>query len=430
MPISGNSAVARVNEIVLQPETYGAVGDGVTNDTAAFQACIDAAIALNKNVLIKLQPKTYLINSAPRTDRSGNCILSIFDAATSSKNLTIEGAGPAAWFSMKTILKCTRTTDTYSASFGPPSIIGGGTLEQLGSQNFYSGMISCRWFKIELPENPSNAGIDALTFAGLDLDEVHVVAGDGIGAATTATNPWAFGFRLPTIYGSGIMRLHQTHVLQMYTAYVLYVSDHVRFDNAYAFNCTQCLGFQDPFTAGFHPIAGDYLMSERCNYPMAGWDPLVGAKSLTSGSPYISNLLLGVENFTSPFNVIATVLDANNLIKGSIDIHFWNGISVANSAGTITGGQNLRVRTPNTAFPGVVASAATITPPAADVFKVSGVAAIATITPSYPGRTITLIFNSTASLTTGGNIKNGTFAGALDKTVTLICDGTSWYIDN
>lgn len=40
----------------VQPEQYGAVGDGVTNDFAALQACITA------NRAVRLGPKTYLFN--------------------------------------------------------------------------------------------------------------------------------------------------------------------------------------------------------------------------------------------------------------------------------------------------------------------------------------------------------------------------------
>ena len=41
---------------------------------------------------------------------------------------------------------------------------------------------------------------------------------------------------------------------------------------------------------------------------------------------------------------------------------------------------------------------------------------------------MTLIFESTAGLTDGGNLKlSGNFTGTADDTITLVCDGTNWY---
>jgi hypothetical protein len=76
-----------------------------------------------------------------------------------------------------------------------------------------------------------------------------------------------------------------------------------------------------------------------------------------------------------------------------------------------------------------VASAATITP-TGNVFHVTGTAAITSISATNisAGTRITLIFDSTASLTDGGNLRlNGNFSATTDDTITLVFDGTNWY---
>lgn len=77
-----------------------------------------------------------------------------------------------------------------------------------------------------------------------------------------------------------------------------------------------------------------------------------------------------------------------------------------------------------------VASATALTlPQSGNVFHISGTTAITSILVNgHTGKTVTLIFDSTASLTDGGNlILAGSFSGATNKVVVLVCDGLNWY---
>jgi hypothetical protein len=79
-----------------------------------------------------------------------------------------------------------------------------------------------------------------------------------------------------------------------------------------------------------------------------------------------------------------------------------------------------------------VASAATITLPNGDrVVKVTGTTNITSITASHVGRVVTLIFAGALTFTNGSNLKLNTAAGNLvttgDDTITLVCDGTNWF---
>lgn len=352
---NGNRWLGAEEDHVFYPEDYGAVGDGVTNDTAAIQACIDAALASSTAATVRFRPATYLINSAPRTDRYGHCILSIADIASNntgtSKRVVLQGTSSTAsgWQGGRSVLKTTRTGDAYSSQYGPPAMIGGVTMENVGGPIVHwTAVTGIRDLTLLLPEDPDIAGVDAISWGGIDAEGLNIVAGDEALATVVPTKPWAFGIRGPTIYGYGVMRYTHTQVNHMYVGYVNYVTDHVKYDNAYAWQCTLAIGFQDPFTAGFHPMVGDYFMSERCKYVLAGWDPVVGVKSVTGGSPYIANLNLDVEANVDPWNLVNTIVDENNLIRGRINMHMWTGLNVSSDpapqAATMIGGQNLDIR--------------------------------------------------------------------------------------
>lgn len=77
----------------------------------------------------------------------------------------------------------------------------------------------------------------------------------------------------------------------------------------------------------------------------------------------------------------------------------------------------------------VVASAANITLPNNDsVVLISGATGITSITAARPRGPVTLIFQSTPTVTDGSNLKmNGNFVATADDTLTLTCDGTNWY---
>lgn len=73
-------------------------------------------------------------------------------------------------------------------------------------------------------------------------------------------------------------------------------------------------------------------------------------------------------------------------------------------------------------------SAATITlPPDGDVFEVNGTTTITSVTASWTGRVVTLVFTGALTFTDGSNLKlAGNLSTAASDTITLRCDGTNW----
>jgi len=82
-------------------------------------------------------------------------------------------------------------------------------------------------------------------------------------------------------------------------------------------------------------------------------------------------------------------------------------------------------------YGGSIASANTIGLPInGQMFLITGVATIVSITANtaQTGRIITLLFNNALTLTDGSNLKlSANFITTADDTITLCCDGTNWY---
>lgn len=112
------------------------------------------------------------------------------------------------------------------------------------------------------------------------------------------------------------------------------------------------------------------------------------------------------------------LLVENNIIKG-------NGTaSIGGVVGTARIGQSNI-----TAISNVVASAASITLPIGKrLVSVTGTNNIGTIVPSYADDERVLVFNAALTVTDGSNlVLAGNFVTAANSTLTLICDGVTWF---
>ena len=80
---------------VVNVKDFGAVGDGATDDTAAIQAAINAAVSIG-NAIVEFPPKTYLVSTLTVSQACPSwnvaCFLSI-TGGTSSLKITLKGNG-------------------------------------------------------------------------------------------------------------------------------------------------------------------------------------------------------------------------------------------------------------------------------------------------------------------------------------------------
>ncbi len=128
-----------IAEIQVSVKTYGAVGDGVADDTAAIQATVARVIA-NGGGIVYLPPGTYLISSV---------------ITVASRGVTVAGAGP-----LSSILKQSGVSSggvTFTASVATFDIIQG------------------RVTSLQITASTTSTGT-AITGAQLMVDNVYVVA--------------------------------------------------------------------------------------------------------------------------------------------------------------------------------------------------------------------------------------------------------------
>jgi hypothetical protein len=124
------------------------------------------------------------------------------------------------------------------------------------------------------------------------------------------------------------------------------------------------------------------------------------------GASITGNTIAG---FTSP------VLNTNSAVANSTILNCKGNTFISGSVDPVVG----------SVIP-TVASAATITLPFNDVIKISGTTTINTINGGWIGRTVKLLFINNPSLT-GGNI-NTTITPGAGTSLSLICDGTVWWV--
>jgi hypothetical protein len=246
------------------------------DDTIVLQAAIDQAHAVG-GARIRL-PRFLNLNSAPRTDRGGNAIVALPNYGAGASYIVFEGA-PGG-----TLVSTTQTGLVYSSSYGPPSVIGGPTTEQLGANaNYSASQIRMTDITIQTPTNPTISGLDLSRMANISIDRI-IARG-----ATFAVQPthFTFGIRLPE--GLNGARNFVGHIeAQNYYAGVLVNSAHVTAQLIFTYYCYIGLAV----TGNTQVTANDghsswvgRLLTQESVYHIASFSPVSGAISLPSGKP-------------------------------------------------------------------------------------------------------------------------------------------------
>jgi hypothetical protein len=306
-----SATYALLKKFVVTPEQYGAAGDNVTDDTAAFRSAVNAVAANGFGIVLLDQRKTYRCSGAPDTSKGGNAVIPLPN--TGSGTIAIVGGGET-YGDRGAQITAPQTGLTYSAVNGCPSVIGGPTPEGSGS-TFNGWNIVIDGLTIAVPANPTISGID---LAMCQRGRVTRTKVSSASVASAATSIFQFGYRHPLKLNYNDCITDDFQAVGCYVGTV--VSAHSDIRQLGTKWCVLGVGIQDPAETGSvdpHSINIGYWGSEHCNYHLGGWKASAGAQSNAGGGHGIVINLWDIEDAPSGWQTTTQhVLDANSKISG------------------------------------------------------------------------------------------------------------------
>jgi Pectate lyase superfamily protein len=197
---------------------YNAVGDGVTDDTAAIQAALNDAWNAGCGT-VYLPVGTYLCNGTLDSDSHSILRIPFQSYGVKCRSVELRGAIPVAWningtdavpATHESVIMTTRTDGVpanYDALFaGGPPIPGSFPADYFADMNF--SLITFRNLRFMLPANP--------TFYGLRLDSMALAMVEDcvMGSTDVTIQPThgTVGFRMPASLNFGINYLSRSLV--------------------------------------------------------------------------------------------------------------------------------------------------------------------------------------------------------------------------
>ncbi len=401
--------------------SYGATGDGTTDDTTAVQSAIDAAISAGGGV-VYFPSGIYKIAGALQDTSRSNAQLLLPIVNVSAEQITIELRGEVPPPSAASVIGSIGLPDNHSVIKGTLNTGSGtapcmiGTWGPSGSFDDFSLVhVVLRNLTFRMPSNPVLTAVDLSHATCAELDNVIVDTGSydvgGLSQMTTATS---YGLRLPKLSNGALTALGIVNVIGFYNG--IQVGEHTHGQNVNVWGCR----YGVEFLAGYHPSLFDRLGTYHCQRGLVG----------TGGAHYLEISQLNIEHAsTGTWVTTYDIDDASNYLKGSCKWHVVLAGTGHDDTFTTNGAGCFRCERLGKWFVYVLTDGATINVPArlSDSFRVTlgGNRTLANPTGLYDGQVfnVRIIQDGTGSRTLaygskykfpGGAPTLSTAAGAKD----------------
>lgn len=357
MGVSAPSSVVQAYQFT--PESYGAVGNGTTNDTAAIQSAIAAAFTYAQNhqgyAEVLFSPVTYLVSSATTKSASnkGNAQLWIPLVAGTARKPTVVFQGSRNATALPHWLQTTpqvngpliksTVTGTNDGTWGEASILGGPTPAQgygyAGGfpSNFNNVCVVLDGISFQAPADPALCGVDFRGCAELNILSASFLTATDPPAITLPGTTWSFAVGMPQTGNNDLCEIVDLSV-EGFT-YGIIAGEHTHVHSARFIYGQIAIGQAQQATS--HWAQYDHVSIEAYQTAVA---PISSGGAVCK----LNISLLDWETDASPFDPFRVINNSSNLLGGQIQIA---GVSntLLNSAQGVIGpsatdtGHNLRV---------------------------------------------------------------------------------------
>lgn len=209
--VEAPEASTSVGDLVLNVKSFGALGDGSTDDTLAIQAAVDFLDGLNRSGTIFFPDGVYKVSGALQDTGNSNAqILLPRRSSSETSMITVElaGATPAPTYAVKRNAGAVIESDLSS---GTGSMIGGKVASGAWPVTGNSWCsVSIRNITFRLPADPSNSCLDLTYYPNVEIRNTQVSTDEDV--ISVASNPPTYGITEPTTSSSYGIKLAPVNI--------------------------------------------------------------------------------------------------------------------------------------------------------------------------------------------------------------------------
>ncbi len=288
--------------------SYGATGDGTTDDTTYVQAAIDAAIAAGGGV-VYFPRGVYKISGALQDTGRSNAQLLLPRINLTAEQITVELCGEFTPPADISVVGAMTLPDNHSIIKGTLNTGSGTSPCLLGawgpsgsSGDFSNAHVVLRNLTFRMPSDPVLTAIDLEHTVCMELDNVIVDTGSydvaGLAQMTTSTS---YGVKLPAINNGAQSVLGTLNILGFYKG--IKAGEHAYGHNVNVWGCRQAV----EFVAANHPSIFERLGIYHCQRGLVG----------TGGAHYVDIHQLNIEHAASgTWTPVYDIDDSSSYLKG------------------------------------------------------------------------------------------------------------------